>query len=218
MIIQNGNNEGNLEFVKEKLQNYWDYNWKNKAKQEVSYCYSDEEENTEVSSKSKKKKDIALTITNGKKTPFLSINCDHCKKPGHNQAKCWLKHPELHPSEPHTKMYQEEMRTCFLCNKQGHIATNCPNKKQDVEEPKNTEESLNSLFIGTVTLEREGMYKSCEDCSDNFYAQNAQKAEFSLHAIFLSCQPMKIVPMQDFFLMRTFSAIRAAGKQVTWWT
>jgi hypothetical protein len=43
---------------------------------------------------------------NNKKRP----KCGHCKKPGHNEEKCWLKHPELAPEDFQKQVTDEKKK------------------------------------------------------------------------------------------------------------
>ena len=75
--------------------------------------------------------------TNPRQTPRFKGRCCHCGKWGHKKEHCreWLKltkeqqeQTDKEKSEEKPRKYLQHVR-CYNCNKFGHIAKDCPEKK-----------------------------------------------------------------------------------------
>ena len=89
-----------------------------------------------------------------------ATTCPHCGKNNHDESQCYFKYPEKRPewlkkgdkkrsqsAPPRAsgKLTQEELRVlkkenrCFWCKKEGHVARDCPEKK---DKKTNTQHSV----------------------------------------------------------------------------
>jgi hypothetical protein len=151
LLIENKPNYlDDIEELQVTIQDHWEtyHSDMNEDKYDSNDDESEEDEKT---------KDQALTITekkNEKKFNREELVCDHCGGKGHTKARCF----KLHGYPKHW----EDRRTCYICGKTGHIAKNCPTKKNETckgnednakEDDNSKDDEINSLFIGTIMCE-----------------------------------------------------------------
>ena len=178
------NDDQNWDVVKSQVIDHWERNYnKKKVKMESDASDDSAEESSDDDIKKKKKRsDLALALTGKLADKRNERKCSHCGKSGHTVEYCWLKHGKPNtqvarePTTYNNKGYSDK-RECWNCGRTGHISKNCTEPKRAetsnaTGDDNEAEQSINSLFIGTVgvlncpTKDSNAPYWiTCADCT-----------------------------------------------------
>ena len=160
--------------VKKQIVKHWKANFRKKSRRSKHESSSDSESSESSSDESRKhrknrkgkKDELALNVENVKqdsRNPYGVIVCGQCGRPGHGIASCWDIHgkPQRNTNGNNngTPVGNERaQRRCWICGSGEHLAYGCPNKHgngSNNNKSDNDDEQINSLFVGTITMQFE---------------------------------------------------------------